>query len=1082
MTTSGVRIGRKNSRGAVLIILMTILAMGMLYFVVRQLEAVSTYQRELQIQTNAGGDVLAQAREALLGYAVTYRDDPTHAAETFGYLPCPDLVGDGRAGDTGGACGTAGQASVGLLPYKALGLPDLHDATGICLWYAVSGSFKSNPKGSQAATPIYLNWDTQGQFKVIDAKSTTLVAPDTESGGAAAVIFATGPALSGQNRTSGSTAPCNIDPSQISAFLDGKFDTATGSTSAYNFATTATITLSQGPAQDSSGATKVNDRLGWITPREIFDRVMKRKDFSNSATGTPPGHLNTLNNEIKAVLEKWMQDDLVAGGTPSTSLPANGANYAITTIGEVSSGAGLSTTGFNQTYRSYFDNWLSQHRQRVCPDLKTACLAINNGTTANCRGALVFAGRGATGLRTTAQQASGSATLSNYYESALGLLNNTLTTFTGNAAYTDTGTDSSRAADVATCLFPGNFLSFAQDIASFATGTTTSGTSIATVDTTAKTVTLGDTGGTAGTGCVWYPTAVTFGSSLRLYYRFQFITKGNGFALTLADGATNQPPVAAVPPRSQIMCGSADNDSIGYAGPPPGASAPGIEKPKLGIEFDTFYSSARNDPPGNHMALLYWGTATDTDGSDDNKHYAGNGGVTVTNATWASNKATLTTASAHGFAVGQVVLVSGLSPSGYNGTVTVTDQTTTTLKYAVSSDPGAFVSKGQAKAASTGSAPRNPRVATATAPSSTTVNVLASANTASGSPRYTSYDSTTQRVTIVTDAPHGLSAGDVVVVSGITPAAYNGTFTVSSVPSTLPYRFRYYKSSDPGAYVSDGTVAKLKSSELSALTWAGNTVTATSPTSHGFSNGENVTTFGMTPSGFGATANLVYGTTTQFTYPLTTDPAGSFATESPAGMAMIKTSDTHLPYSSFPSSTNIYVRLDITRSYDATNRIAVLDVKTYVMDRVTVADACTLSDLKNLARDMSVICPNLSPTLQQDSIPISNLSTVSSASWTAGTVTVTTATPHGLLTGANASISSISPSAYNGSFTVTRTSATKFTYSLTTDPTAYSSGGEVQPAVQPLSSLYVGFTNARGAANTGENQNVTIYDFLMRSQ
>jgi hypothetical protein len=84
-----------RARGAALIILMALLSMGVLYFIVLQLEAVSQYQKDaLQ---GGGRDSLAQAREALLGYATTYRDDPDHTTEVFGYLPCPDTDGDGDA-------------------------------------------------------------------------------------------------------------------------------------------------------------------------------------------------------------------------------------------------------------------------------------------------------------------------------------------------------------------------------------------------------------------------------------------------------------------------------------------------------------------------------------------------------------------------------------------------------------------------------------------------------------------------------------------------------------------------------------------------------------------------------------------------------------------------------------------------------------------------------------------------------------------------------------------------------------------------------------------------------------------------
>jgi hypothetical protein len=82
-----------RARGAALIILMALLSMGVLYFIVLQLEAVSQYQKDaLQ---GGGRDSLAQAREALLGYATTYRDDPDHTDGGIRLPALPRYHGDG---------------------------------------------------------------------------------------------------------------------------------------------------------------------------------------------------------------------------------------------------------------------------------------------------------------------------------------------------------------------------------------------------------------------------------------------------------------------------------------------------------------------------------------------------------------------------------------------------------------------------------------------------------------------------------------------------------------------------------------------------------------------------------------------------------------------------------------------------------------------------------------------------------------------------------------------------------------------------------------------------------------------------
>ncbi len=1060
-----------RARGAALIILMALLAMGVLYFVTMQLEAVSLYQKEaLQ---GGGRDSLTQAREALLGHATTYRDDPAHSTEVFGYLPCPDTTGDGESDPP---CGNAGEASVGLFPFKTLGLPDLHDGAGGCLWYAVAGSFKNLPK----ATATVMNWDTQGQFRIRDAGGNTLVAPDDAEGGAVAVVFAAGPPVAGQNRSVFAAEPCRTDPSLFSAYLDGGYTPAT-------FATNAAIALIQGPVTDGNGNVTNNDRLAWITTREIFDRIAKRQDFNNPLAATPVGQLNKLTDEVKAALEKNIQDDLVAG-TTANSQPTNTGSFTQFTGKQIGSLPATMTLN-DGNYTNYYDNWSEGYRQAICSTLATPCLTVA-GTA--CRGALMFGGRGNSGRpRTAAEHAFSTANPDAYFEAASGreILNSLADEFAGNTSYSDTSpacaqavcTDAEKATrrtlDIGTCLFPGEFKSFAQDIAAFAAGVTYSGTPSVSVSSGSKTVTLGDTtGGGPSSGCVWHATPLTLSTSMRLYFRIQFITKGDGFTLALADGATNLAPNAWA--RPQIMCGASGSTRLGYAGSPSGTT-PGIEKPKLGIEFDTLYSASRNDPPGDHMAFVYWGGAGDSDGADDNTHYLGDGGVAVSGITWAGGTATATTASPHGFVVGQAVLVSGLSPAGYNGTVAVTAiPSTTQFSFALAASPGPFVAPGQAKAVSTGVAPRNPRVATATR--NAPVTIVAS-DTFGTTTRFTSWSPFSRRVSIVTPTPHGLVVGDQVVVSGVDPPSYNGTFKVVSTNTSPPYRFRYSMASDPGAYVSGGTANKVMGAELSGLIWAIGTASASTPVAHGLIDGQSITTFGMTPSGYGTTANLSLIDPKNFTF-LLTDPGGSFSTESPAGMVRVP-GDAHFstcasPCKGFPTATTIYVRLDINRRYDSTNHIAVLDMKAYAGDFFPLAEACTPALMQDLSRDLSALCPGRAVTLQQDSIPISALATISSASWSSGTVTVTTAAAHGLVSGATVTISGASPITYNGTFMITVTGANTFTYAAVANPGTHVSGGDVEP----LSTVYLGFTNGRGSGNAGENQSITIYDLLMRSQ
>ena len=1178
------RAGAARSRGAALIILMALLAMGVFYFLMQEIEGLGQYQRAAK----AEGDPLVMAREALLAYATTYRD--THGDEVFGYLPCPDLDGDGVAEAT---CGNAGEASVGLLPYRSLGLPDLRDSAGICLWYAVSGGFKNNPKSATAL----MNWDAQGQFGVVDSGGATLVAPDDPQGGAAAVVFAAGGALAGQSRTAVATGPCAVDPTQVAAYLDGT----------YNFAIGTTITLTQGRTGDGAN----NDRLAWLTPREIFDRVVKRQDFGNTLTASPPGQINTLIDRLAKGVETRLQNDIFAGTT--TSAPLNTASYSPqpsgTALGDVDPATDVGLAG-STAYANYLTNWADQFRLIRCNSLGAPCLDINGGGTSNCRAALVFSGRSTSGQpRPSTQKLPSIANLANYFESGLNLLTSA-GAFTGATAFSA----SNMSVDAASCLGYGTYSSLKSDATAFASGTVASGGSGSPVAQvtggSSPEIVLGSTTAAARAGCVWYPTPLTVDSSLRLYftYRIDSATTGTtarGYTLALADATTNSPYQT-----DPLMCGAAGSLRLGYAGSPisgsatvggatayltaaswapftqwatlttsaahyfnvgdsvtvagvspagyngtftiqsvpsttrfsysvayPGPARAGIAAPKLGIEFDTYTDASRNDPSANHFAALYWGSVGDSgldarslsqDGGDDNYHgvgvaadgsqplnprsltttaatatrvaniaaarwssgtgtaivttsaahgiangqqvvisdasalgYKGTYTATVPDAThfsfakssspgaypyvatisaasWSSSVATITTSAAHGLSTGYSVTISNASPVGWNGTYVVTVIDDTHFSYALATNPGTWVSGGQVShplswintaswssgivTIATASSHKlttnqyatianvypsgyngtyrvtviddthfsyalsNPATdpgyyisggTVAIAGMTSTVMVAAGANIASA---FWSSGSSGLAV-VTTAAPHGFSTGQTVHVGGVTsagPATYDGTFAITVFSTT---GFYYTHPTDPGAYVAGGiaAVAAPAVATVNSASWSatnGGTATMGTAAPHGLANGQLVTIAGISPSAYNGTYAVTVVDATHFSYVLPSDPAGSFDATSFArpGIATVKSSDPYLPYSgNMPKDTDIHVRVDLKRSYDASRHQSSVTVRAYAGDTFALDGNCGLTDFKNFARDIAELCPLRTPTVEQSGIAVNDL-------------------------------------------------------------------------------------------------------------
>jgi hypothetical protein len=110
-----------------------------------------------------------------------------------------------------------------------------------------------------------------------------------------------------------------------------------------------------------------------------------------------------------------------------------------------------------------------------------------------------------------------------------------------------------------------------------------------------------------------------FGIGLRAYFEFTFqdvdtssdsTAHADGFSFFIINGSNNTKNSTGGAPAGLSM-----GELLGYAGPGRTDSL-GLQPPKMGIEFDTFPNNgstnlcaagSRNDAPGNHMALMFWG-------------------------------------------------------------------------------------------------------------------------------------------------------------------------------------------------------------------------------------------------------------------------------------------------------------------------------------------------------------------------------------------------------------------------------------------------------------------------------------------
>lgn len=276
-----------RQRGAALLILLALVSIALTYAVVAGLNRnAGDIARAREQKTYAA---LAQAKEALIAYAVTYKDThdvPGSSYTVPGFLPCPDTgSGINKEGATELNCSSFLVSAIGRLPWKTLGLDALRDGSGECLWYAVSGTYKYKPNGvlsNNTSSNNLMNWDTNGQFNIMEANGTTFLAGSADETRAdtraVAVIFAPGPALSGQDRAPvAGAANCggNYNRAAYLEAANGINNSVLAAPSSPGSAIDVTNFIA------ASGSDSFNDKLVYITRADIWNAIKKRSDFNN---------------------------------------------------------------------------------------------------------------------------------------------------------------------------------------------------------------------------------------------------------------------------------------------------------------------------------------------------------------------------------------------------------------------------------------------------------------------------------------------------------------------------------------------------------------------------------------------------------------------------------------------------------------------------------------------------------------------------------------------------------------------------------------------------------------------------------
>jgi subtilisin-like proprotein convertase family protein len=139
--------------------------------------------------------------------------------------------------------------------------------------------------------------------------------------------------------------------------------------------------------------------------------------------------------------------------------------------------------------------------------------------------------------------------------------------------------------------------------------------------------------------------------------------------------------------------------------------------------------------------------------------------------------------------------------------------------------------------------------------------------------------------TVVMQQPDGFKVGDRINIAGATPAAYNGSFTITSILS--PTTFTITVTGNPGPATGNITVLRALEVPVVSISSSGTTATATTSAPHGYNVGDRVVIAGASATGYDGTFTILsVPTPTTFTYavvpglPAVSDP-GMTADELP---------------------------------------------------------------------------------------------------------------------------------------------------------------------------------------------------------
>jgi hypothetical protein len=222
---------------------------------------------------------------------------------------------------------------------------------------------------------------------------------------------------------------------------------------------------------------------------------------------------------------------------------------------------------------------------------------------------------------------------------------------------------------------------------------------------------------------------------------------------------------------------------------------------------------------------------------------------------------------------------------------------------------------------------------------------------------------------------------------------------------------------------------------ISSITYSDTTATLTTATAHGLSTGVYVSITGTTPAEYSGVYKITVISTTAFTYRLTSTVSGNATVVG-----------TYLNQAFTPVNTLMNYTENVSYKLFAAAGDTIYESKQNpavpVFTGIT-SDKLEFVNLTNTAGHYLVACNGSDPVMVYDGTQWFYVASTSTAqtisSITRGgtgnlTATLTTAAAHGLITGNRVTISGADPGQFNGTYVITVTGTTTFTYTMATAP------------------------------------------------